>query len=208
MTRNWKSKTIITNNLQDYDWTKIFDMEMSESDEESVKDAEVSPLVDLGKNTGSNTGPYHGMKLAECNGYIGFTLNYPRTVKFLNSNSSQQKVLYALWVRHFKNTFGPLPDNADYKVVFEYCASGQIHCHGYLPLNGKYFIMGALSDLAKALLSFLPPKYSQFKEGSVYPEFFRIRSAAYCLQYYSNDPTVEGPSGIEYWRRYIQKMQN
>lgn len=141
-------------------------------------------------------------------GYIGITMNFPRTKAFLNASSKKQKEhYYKLWF-NIMNTLGFPKDS---KYCYEYCKSGQIHLHGYISIHRKCFVMGALSDLTKAYLKLLPPKHQQFRESYMYDKFSRVRCASLCLQWYEpegehNDK--DDKSSIEYWRAYIIKQQN
>jgi len=139
-------------------------------------------------------------------GYLGFTLNYPRTTKFINANSVQQKTLYNNWIMSFKNTLG-MQNDTDCVFRFEYCKSGQVHAHGYITLYAKdYFINGAVSDFSKAVLSHLPCKHNKFKEGCMYPDMFRYKCPSVCIQHYDADKKDEtDKSSIEYWKQYIKK---
>lgn len=140
-------------------------------------------------------------------GFVGITLNYPRTKRFLNANSNAQKHIYNLWFRSFKNTFDIL-DSHEFEFHYEYCKTGQIHLHGFIPIYQKeFFINGLLSDLAKAALQYLPAKYQNFNENCLFPDCFRYRCPSMCLQYYENNDDVEGKAGFKHWKNYIRKSQ-
>lgn len=138
-------------------------------------------------------------------GYIGFTLNYPRTVKFLNATSSQQRQMYLKWFHEFKSALNMGPE---YDYAFEYCKTGQVHMHGYITLYGKHFINGAVSDITKKILSHLPKSHNKFKESYLHSEYHRYRCPAICVQYYTQDETIEDKSGIRHWKTYIKKTQS
>ncbi len=126
-------------------------------------------------------------------GYLEITLNYPRTALFLKKNSTQQKALYSKIWHYIKNACG-IPDESPF--VFEYCSTGQVHLHGYISLHGKYFIMGAISDIVKSILNSLPKKYCMFKEGSMYVDYERYRCPSCCVQHRDN---------IDKWLTYMNK---
>lgn len=115
---------------------------------------------------------------------LQFTLNYPRTVKFLNANSSEQKKIYAKILHNVKNFNGFIPDEVLY--VYEHCASGQIHMHCNLTytIRQNFCINGLVSDFTKSVLSQLPLKYSQYKEGALNIEWNRYRDKGLCVQYF------------------------
>lgn len=140
-------------------------------------------------------------------GYLGFTLNHPRTVKFLNASSTVQKKIYTLWVLDFKNTFG-ITSQDDIEICFEYCQSGQIHLHGYMKVQKNGFINGFVSDLTKSILKYLPNKYFKYSEASLHPSFHRYRCPSVVVQWYDSDETIEGKGGISHWKTYIKKQQD
>lgn len=136
-------------------------------------------------------------------GYIAVTLNYPRTPQFLKYNQAQQ-------CRFLKNIFNGVVHGyesliLDSNMTFEHCKTGQIHLHGVIKLQGKYFIAGAISDIAKAFKKFIPTgrKYTHvryFNERSYNPVYERYRDAYICLQHF--DPYDKR---IPEWETYINK---
>jgi len=162
------------------------------------EDSGINPLVDAAKIK-ENLDDTPRLK------YIGITMNYPRTKGFLNMNSKKQKDLYKVLWAGILNTLEIAPDN-EYR--FEFTKLGQVHLHGWIKVNiDKFYIMGALSDIAKAYLRMMPKKYQQFKEGELNPEYRRYRSPSICLQYYDKCGDKKDPSNIDYWMEYIKKEQ-
>lgn len=183
--------------MKQFDWTGILDG--SDSEESSPSTPKLK--LGVGHSLGSPTPKSRGTP--KC--YLGFTLNYPRTVKFLNANSMQQKQLYLKWYKSFVNTFNIEPES---ELCFEFCKTGQIHAHGYIAIYiDKYYISGLVSDFTKSVLSHLPPKHNKFKENCLHTEYNRYRCPSIVIQYYTNDEKLEGPSGITHWKQYIKKTQ-
>lgn len=133
-------------------------------------------------------------------GYLMITLNHPPTRLFEQAPSHVQKQIYSKQWHQIKNTFG-IPDECQY--VFEYCKSGRVHLHGLISLHcDRYFVMGAVSDMAKAYLNLLPRRYEEFKSRCCYPDFSRYRSPQITVQH------AEATSAyVDEWRIYMQKQQ-
>jgi len=137
--------------------------------------------------------------------YIGVTMNFPRTKAFLNCNSAKQKDIYVKLWHAIKNTLQVDPTN---HYTFEFTKLGQVHLHGWIKVDiTDFFIMGALSDIAKAYNRILPPKYKQFRENDLNTEYRRYRSPSLCLQYYDKSGSRKDPSTIDYWIEYCEKEQ-
>lgn len=142
-------------------------------------------------------------------GYLEVTLNYPRTASFLKMCSVKQKILYSkIWhhVRSFQVQPGMVFVDDDYE--FEYCKSGQIHLHGYLPIYKKeYFIEGILSDVAKLYLEGLPKKYNKFNDVHMFPDLHRYRCPSICLQHDNMSIPTE-VERFERWKSYMTKVKS
>lgn len=141
-------------------------------------------------------------------GYLEITLNYPRTVSFLKMSSVKQKILYIKIWSHVRATLNH-PDvimrHSDYE--FEYCKTGQIHLHGYIPVyTEKYFIEGIISDVVKRYLEGLPKKHSKFNEKNMYPEFHRYKSPSICVQHDNMSDPVESDR-FDRWKKYMIKIK-
>lgn len=141
-------------------------------------------------------------------GYLEITLNYPRTVSFLKMNSMRQKVLYIkIWshIRATLNQYSIIFRHCDYE--FEYCKTGQIHLHGYIPVyEDKYFIEGIISDVVKRYLEGLPRKYSKFNEKNMYPELHRYKCPSICVQHDNLSDPIESDR-FERWKQYMIKIK-
>lgn len=123
---------------------------------------------------------------------LQFTLNHPRTQKFLNSSSHEQSKMYLKILFNVKNFNGMIPDEVKY--VFEHCDSGQLHMHTQIKYSipHEFHINGLVSDFSKNVLKQLPPKFSQYKEACLYHQYNRYRDKGLCVQYYTQDhPRVE-----------------
>lgn len=166
-------------------------LDYSDIIESDSEDGEVRLLVEPRQTAGGGI-----------TGYLGFTLNHPRTVKFLNASSQQQKNIYTKWYNSFKNTFA---FDSESVMVFEYCKTGQVHCHGYITMKGNYFTNGAVSDLTKAILKFLPSKYNKFNENFLFDKFNRYRCPSIVVQHYTPNEDDNTISGIKHWKAYINK---
>jgi len=137
--------------------------------------------------------------------HYGITINYPRTTKFLNLDSRGQQILYNKVWHNIVNTLGVPIDS---KFTFEYCQSGQIHLHGYISINSKHYIYGAISDLAKAIHRQFPGTRKNYKEGALMPLFKRYRFPGLCIQYYDDyDSNADPKANFSHWKKYIEKEQ-
>lgn len=186
------------------DWNEVLGSD-SDSDREcslSPKDEKPNPKH---KKQSVLTPLVEGRKIM---GYLGITLNYPRTKQFLALNSVEQKKLYERWIHNFMHSLGQLQHGDDFKFVNEYCSSGQVHSHGYIPLHQECFVAGAISDIVKAILKHLPKKQSEFKESNYSPQYNRYRCPSVVVQYYDilNTDSLDKGS-IEYWKTYLKKAQ-
>lgn len=177
----------------------------SDSDREIIYEKNISPKeIHI-----ENSEVQYLVELREkVQGYIGFTLNHPRTLKFLNARSNVQKKMYLLWFMEFKNTFGHTEKDSECDIIFEYCKSGQVHAHGWIRIKDKGFVNGFISDFAKSVLQFLPKKHMQFKEACLFPQYQRYKCPSCCIQWYDNNLEVMGPEGITHWKTYMKKSQN
>lgn len=143
-------------------------------------------------------------------GYLEITLNYPRTATFLKMNSAKQRMLYIkIWMILRGSVDFPLAgmEHAHSDFQFEYCKSGQVHLHGYLPIyKKKYFIEGIISDLVKLYLEGMPKRYSKFSESFMFPELHRYRSPSICVQH--DNLQLNGEvERMERWKTYITKCK-
>lgn len=167
-----------------------------------AKPEPTEPEAELKLNFGGDT---LGRSPQKIGGYLEITLNYPRTASFLRMDSVEQKNLYRkIWssIRTVCVGFGDHTD--DY--TFEYCRSGQIHLHGYLPVYDKYFIEGIISDVVKKFLNGLPKKYNKFNENNMFDNFHRYRCPSILVQH-DNLNDVNETKRFHKWKLYMYKMQ-
>lgn len=137
---------------------------------------------------------------------IELTLNYPRTPKFLNSNSAKQKKLYLMLYDEIIHTFGK-PRLLAHDYAFELCKSGQVHMHAliYYKMPKEYYPIGVVSDLVKEWLNCLPKKYGSFNENNLHTGFLRYRCPSIVVQY--DDPETD-MERIGKWDCYMKKNSN
>lgn len=137
-------------------------------------------------------------------GFIEITITYPHTTNYLSMTSDKQKQLLSKIFNRIKGVI-PVTHQAVVKYVFEYTKSGQIHLHGYVAIHDslKLYPIGAVSDMAKVLLSLFPKKYSKFSTDSINGDWCRFRSTQGVIQYrYSHQI-----DRINSWKQYIEKHQ-
>lgn len=132
--------------------------------------------------------------------HIEITLNHPRTHRFCNMTSDEQKVLYnKLFQKMIEKLPIPLVKTTIQKT-FEYCKSGHIHLHAcviYSLPTGKYYPMGLIADLVKKYLSQIKQVY---QERYCFPEYQRYRAPSIVCQYFNGDLKRR-----EIWLSYIHK---
>ena len=132
--------------------------------------------------------------------HVEITLNHPRTAKFNNMTSDEQKVLYT---KLFHKMIEKLPVplcQTKIERTFEYCKSGHIHLHAcviYQLPKGKYYPMGLIADLVKKYLSQIKQVY---QDRNCYPEWTRYKAPSIVCQYFNNDQKRR-----EVWLSYIHK---
>lgn len=133
-------------------------------------------------------------------GHLLLTISLPPTKMFLKKTSDQQKQVYRkLW--HFvADTF----KKRDSGFVFEYTEHGRIHLHGYISLDmTERFIIGVVCDLAKGIIKYIPGKDNQFLEKRYFPQYYRYRSPAVCIQFCTEEDIVQRDK----WFSYMNKEQ-
>ena len=132
--------------------------------------------------------------------HIEITLNHPRTHRFCNMTSDEQKVLYnKLFQKMIEKLPIPLVKTTIQKT-FEYCKTGHIHLHAcviYSLPTGKYYSMGLIADLVKKYLSLIKQVY---QDKYCFPELQRYRSPSIVCQYFNGDLKRR-----EIWLSYIHK---
>lgn len=142
-------------------------------------------------------------QVAKYKAIIQVTINYPRTAKFLKSNSVQQKQIYKKLFEVLYHSMGM--NTLEYDFVFEACKSGQIHLHGWFEVEHSIRVPTVLlSDMAKQFLLYMPKKYSHFLEAHIYPQYSKYRAPALCMKYINPDDE-EDIITQENYRDYMTK---
>lgn len=157
----------------------------SDSLDDSDKNSEVTPLV--------VTSPPKG--------YLAITINYPETTSFLNLTSREQEIVYTKIFDRIKNLFG---FDSTHEITFEFTKKGKVHAHAYISIMKPHYAVGAVCDMAKAILRFLPKKNATFKPNCFFEDYKRYRDPAVCIQWI--DPHAE-KFNIQQWREYMFKDQ-
>jgi len=131
---------------------------------------------------------------------LEITLNHPRTPKFCNMTSDEQRKHYDKLFDKIK-TYLPEPLCEQHiSRVFEYCKTGHVHLHACIDYKLKdiHFPMGLVADVCKRFLTTIK---QVFQERYCYPEYNRYRSPSIVCQYFQDDIKRR-----EVWIEYMYKM--
>lgn len=174
------------------DWS---DLIKADSDSEEINISE-SPI--LGGDSPNEGGSYALLEI---------TMNYPRTTRFKNSSTQEQKNLYRiLWEKLicFKGM-----DHIDYfnsRYTYEVCKSGHVHLHGalYLRVPALYYVNGLLADCARAFLKMMPKRYSNYSDAYMHVDWDKYTCPSICIHHVD---TTNKERVIE-WETYIDKYKS
>lgn len=137
----------------------------------------------------------------ECDYYIEFTLNYPRTKRFENYIDLEQKRLYFRIFNNLK-AYKDIESTIGYEYFFETCKSGDVHMHGYLHIRScNHIPIVEVKNFAKMWLHHLPRSHSDYNPRCLFPDYWRYRSPSICVQYTAGHNTKR----IKEWNDYIKK---
>lgn len=125
---------------------------------------------------------------------LEFTINYPRKSKSFHSLAKEaQKLLYMSLLR--KVLEGLTFKHKEPVIRFEECKSGDVHMHGYIELEGKYYMEGVVSEFARQTLKSIDGRL-RYDRGEFYHKFCRYRSPCICCQITDR---------VSDWEKYINK---
>lgn len=131
--------------------------------------------------------------------HLEITLNHPRTSKFVNMTSDEQRKLYD---KMFSKMMQHLPEplcETHITKVYEYCKSGHVHLHACVEykLSKAHFPMGLIADTVKRWLNQIKQVY---QEKNCFTEFNRYRSPSITCQYFQNNKERKAV-----WLEYMHK---